>query len=282
MKILIADADEETRLALVEAIAGAAPTAHVVEASNGAELRNALAGEAPDILFIDTVLPDTDGRTISTWRAGQGADSVVVLVADLLTARWSGVARLLDAYDVLLKPLTARNVGHVLQAASLLRRELGLLLVEPGHRTRVLARQMLETTTFRFRVSEALDGRTAVRLAKAQKEKPEAPGFDLAILGSSLTDMPVSEAACRLDALQTGMHIVIAGSAAEEPSAAQLALFGAKAFLRMPFDAADLDRLVYQTFGLWRPYVLEALRSENLRLEAEKQVPAVPKRVALL
>ncbi len=249
-------------------------------------MRAALAGEAPDILFIDTILPDTDGRTITAWREGKGARSVVVLVADLLSARWSGVARVLDAYDVLLKPLSPRNVGHVLQAAAVLCRELTLLLVEPGHRTRVLARQMLETTTFRFRVSEAMDGKTAVRLAKEQTKQQAADGgaagFDLAILGSSIPDMPVSEAACRLDALGAGTRIVIAGGAAEEPSAAQLALFGAKAFLRMPFDAADLDRLVYETFGLWRPYVLEALRSESLRLDAERLAAAVPKRITLL
>lgn len=265
MNILIADADEETRLALVEAIAGAAPDARITEASNGAELRAALAGEAPDILFIDTILPDTDGRMVTAWRLGAGAGSVVVLVADLLASRWSAVARVLDAYDVLLKPLTPRNVGHVLQAAALLRRDLDVLLVEPGHRTRELIRQMLGTTLFRFRVTEALDGRTAVRTARAR-------AFDLMIVGTSITDMPASEAACRLDALDTGARIVMAGSAADEPSAAQLALFGAKAYLRMPFTAPDLDRLVYETFGLWRPYLLEALHAESQRLLAGQAV----------
>lgn len=275
MNILIADADEETRLALVEAIAGLAPESRITEASNGADLRSALSGPAPDILFIDTILPDTDGRMVTTWRAGPGADSVVVLVADLLTSRWSTVARVLDAYDVLLKPLSHRNVGHVLQAAVLLRRNLAVLLVEPGHRTRELARQMLGMTAFRFTVSEAFEGRTAVREAKAR-------AFDLVIVGSSIPDMPATEATCRLDALDTGARLVIAGGAAEEPSAAQLALFGAHAFLRMPFAAPDIDRLVYQTFGLWRPYLLEALRSETLQRDVEREVAGQPRRIVLV
>lgn len=272
MKILVADADEETRLALVEAITAAAPGAQVTEASNGAELRDALAGAGPDILFIDTILPDTDGRKVTAWREGAGARCVVVLVADLLTSRWSTVARLLDAYDVLLKPLSPRNVEHVLQAVPLLRRDLALLLVEPGERTREVARQMLGATAFHFHVTEATDGRSAVRAARGQV-------FDLAIVGSAIPDMPATEAACRLDALGTGARIVIAGNAAEEPTAAQLSLFGVKAYLRMPFDATDLDRMIYGIFGLWRPYLLEALRSESLKRDAERVAAAQPRQI---
>jgi CheY-like chemotaxis protein len=275
MNILVADADEETRLTLVEAIAAIAPSARVTEASHGAELRAALAGTPPDILFIDTILPDTDGRMVTSWREGAGAGCVVVLVADLLASRWSSVARLLDAYDVLLKPVSARSVGHVLQAVPLLRRDLTVLLVEPGERTREVARQMLGATAFRFRIAEAAEGRAAVKAARAQ-------AFDLVIIGSAIPDMPASEAACRLDALATGARIVIAGSAVEEPSAAQLALFGVSAYLRMPFDATDLDRLVYGIFGLWRPYLLDALRSETLRREAERIAAAQPRQVVYL
>lgn len=272
MKILIADADEETRLALVEAIAAADPAAQVTEASQGAELRAALAEPAPDILFIDTILPDTDGRMVSAWREGAGARCVVVLVADLLASRWSAVARLLDAYDVLLKPLSPGNVRHVLQAAPVLRRDLSLLLVEPGQRTRDIIRQMLGATAFRFHVTDAADGRAAVKAAKAR-------AFDLAIVGPAIPDMPPSEAACRLDALGTQTRIVMAGAAAEEPSAARLALFGARAYLRMPFDANDLDRTIYGVFGLWRPYLIEAVRSESLRREAERIAAAQPRQI---
>ncbi len=45
---------------------------------------------------------------------------MIVLVADLLAARWPTIARRLNAYDVLLKPLGQRNVRHVLQAAAFL------------------------------------------------------------------------------------------------------------------------------------------------------------------
>ncbi len=43
MNILIADADEETRLTLLEAIVAVLPDACVREATNGLELRRAIA-----------------------------------------------------------------------------------------------------------------------------------------------------------------------------------------------------------------------------------------------
>lgn len=256
MKILIADADEETRLTLSEAIAAARPHAQIREVTNGSDLRATLRGPAPDILFIDTILPDTNAEIITAWRKGAGADSVVVLVADLLTARWPTIARRLSAYDVVLKPLGERKVGHVLEAAAFLRRELSLLLIEPSAKTRQITRQILATSSFRFGVTEADNGRSAVKIAATRS-------VDLIVVGSAIPDMPPSEVACRIDALGTGARIVMAvGQQQDASSSGKLAMFGASTVLRLPFTATDIDRLVYETFGLWQPYLLEALRKE--------------------
>ena len=47
MNILIADADEETRLTLLEAIVAVLPNACVREATNGPELQRAIAETSP-------------------------------------------------------------------------------------------------------------------------------------------------------------------------------------------------------------------------------------------
>lgn len=249
MEILIADADEEARLALFEAIVGLLPDARVREATNGFELRAAIADASPDILFIDTILPDTSAEMVMTWRDGVGARSVVVFVADLLTARWPAIARRLNAYDVLLKPLDQRKVSHVLQAAAFLGRDLTLLLVEPGLKTRHITRQILDSASFRFQVTEAEDGRGAIRKAAARR-------FDLALIGPSIPDMPPSEVACRIDALETGVRMAMVVRPKDDQQAAKITLFGATTVLHLPFSSTDIDRLVYETFGLWRPYLL--------------------------
>jgi DNA-binding NtrC family response regulator len=261
MHILIADADEETRLVLAEAITAVDPDATVAEVRDGTGLRRALAGRPPDIVFADTVLPETDGAAVLTWRQGPGAASVLVLVADLPTPSWPTIARRLDAYDVLLKPLGTQNVSRVLQAASLLSRQLSLLLVEPNARTRQLAWSALDRATFRFVVTEAADGAAAVRAAKRQS-------YDLVLIDTALPDISALEASCRIDALGTGARIVLAGPPETAPTPGQLSLFGACAFLPMPFTAAHVDGMVYDAFGLWRPYVLTALRQEEVRRAA--------------
>ena len=258
MHILIADADEETRLVLAEAVAAVDPSATVAEVRDGTGLRRALAGTVPDIVFADTVLPETDGASVLTWRRGPGATSVLVLVADLPTPSWPTIARRLDAYDVLLKPLGTQGVARVLQAATYLRREISLLLVEPSARTRQLAWSALDRATFRFVVTEAADGAAAVRAARRQ-------AYDLVLIGTALPDITALEACCRIDALGTGARIVLAGLPETAPTPGQLTLFGARAFLPMPFSAAHVDGMVYDAFGLWRPYVLKALREEEVR-----------------
>ncbi len=262
MNILIADADEETRLTLLEAIVAVLPNACVREATNGPELQRAIAETSPDILFVETILPGTNAETIITWRANAGRRSVIVLVADLLAARWPTIARRLNAYDVLLKPLGQQNVRHVLQAAAFLCRDLTLLFVEPGSKTRQVAQQIFAATSFRFLVIEAKDGRTAVQAAATQP-------IDLVAIGPSIPDMPPSEVACRIDALGRGARIIMMVGHNEETPASKLSLFGASTTLRLPFTATDIDRAVYETYGLWQPYLLEALRKEYDRHEAD-------------
>jgi len=265
MNILIADADEETRLALVETIAAARPDARVVETRDGRELQAALAGAAPDILFIDTILPGADATAIMAWRETVGARTVVVLVADLLADHWSGIARRIDAYDVMLKPLTARGVDRVLQAAAVLRRGLSLLFADPSGRTRALAGHVLQRSLFAFSVTEAEGGAAALRAVRIQ-------GFDLVLVSFGLVDMPALEVACRIGALHPGTRIVMVGRLSEAMTPARLTLFGARAFLPMPFTAADVDRLTYEVFDLWQPYLVKALREEEAKRHEESQV----------
>ncbi len=271
MVILIADADEETRLALAEAIAVIDGTAQVIEVCDGAELQSALTGSTPDVVFIDTILPGTDAAAIMAWRQTAGLRTVVVLVADLLSRRWSNIARCINAYDVILKPLDVRSVERVLRAAPHLRRDLSLLLVQPSGRARDLTLQVLEGSLFTISTIEADAGAIALRTTRMRS-------FDLAFVSFGIADMPALEVACRIDAQHPGTKIVLIGRRSDAMTAAQLALFGAQAYLPMPFTAADVDRLVYEVFGLWQPYLVKALREEEgkFMLDAARPALAVP------
>lgn len=265
MDILIADADEETRLALVEAITAVAPNARIAETRDGHELQAALVSTAPDILFIDTILPGADAATIMTWREAAGAQTVVVLIADLLADRWSRIARCIDAYDVILKPLSTQSVCRVLQATVFLKHNLRLLFVEPQERTRVLAGHIFQRSLFGFSVTAVENGAAALRAARLQS-------FDLAFLSFGVIDVPALEIACRINSQYPTTKIIMLGRKADAISPAQLALFGAHAFLALPFTASDVDRLVYEVFDLWQPYLVKALRDEEAKQAPAQQI----------
>lgn len=257
--IVIADADEEVRLTLCESVARADPRATVIEASDGMELDRALKRGGIDILFVDVVLPMTNGADVLGWRAAAGQNSLIVLVSDLLAPGWPSVAKKIGAYDVILKPLGDHHIRRVVEASRILRRRLNLLVVDPGRETRSLIQRLLRRSQFSLNIREAEGGHTAVGLVRRQD-------FDLAIIAMECTDHPALEVACRINDLRPQTKIVLIGRAIEPAVMKQLGTFGVSTFLRKPFGFAEIDRMLHEVFGLWRPYLLNALQMEERRL----------------
>ncbi|MBB5765265.1 response regulator [Methylorubrum rhodesianum] len=255
--ILIADPDEETRLALAEAVGRADPAARVIEAADGSALNRALADSPVDLLFVDVLLPQTNGADIRRWRETGNPQGLVVLVTDMLAPRWSATARRVGAYDVILKPLGDLHIGRLLAARRILSRSLDCLVVDPGQATRTLVRKLLGQSHFSFRIREAAGGRDAVRLI-------ERDPVDLAIIEMSLPDYPALEVACRINDRRPETRILMTGPRIEEGVQRQLTTFGASGFLPKPFQFFDIDKAVHESFGLWQPYLINALRRESL------------------
>jgi len=258
--ILVADPDEETRLALVEAVQRIAPDAVVIEAADGGALDRLLAESKVDVLFIDVGLPQTNGADIARWRRTGNPQGLIVLVTDMLAPRWSSVATRLGAYDVILKPLRDAHIARVLEAARVIARRLDLLVVDPGRATRALIRKLLGQSHFTFNILEAAGGHEAVRVT-------ERRGIDLAIIEMTLPDYPALEVACRINDRHPGARLLMTGPAMEEGMRRQLATFGASGFLRKPFRFFDVDKAVHESFGLWHPYLINALRREEALAE---------------
>ncbi len=254
--ILVADPDEETRLTLVEAVQRIVSDAAVLEAADGPALHRLLAHSHVDVLFIDVGLPETNGADIARWHRTGNPQGLIVLVTDMLAPRWPSVATRLGAYDVILKPLGDIHIARVLDAARVIARRLDLLVVDPGRATRALIRKLLGQSHFTFNVLEATGGQEAVRMT-------ERRGIDLAIIEMGLPDYPALEVACRINDRHPGARLLMTGAAMEEGMRRQLATFGASGFLKKPFRFFDVDKAVHESFGLWHPYLINALRRED-------------------
>ena len=263
--ILVADPDEESRLALVEAVRRRDPDADVIEAVDGVALDRALATTHVDVLFIDVLLPQTNGADIARWRSSDNPHGLIVLVSDMLAPGWPSIAKRLGAYDVIVKPLGDLHIARVLDASRIIARRLDLLVVDPGPATRRLIRKLLGQSHFSFRILEAAGGLEAVRLTERQR-------IDLAIIEMNLPDYPALEVACRINGQHPGARLLMTGATVEEGVRRQLATFGASGFLKKPFRFFDVDKAVHESFGLWHPYLINALQREEASAAASEAV----------
>src|SRR5215208_7771436 len=68
-----------------------------------------------DIGFIDRRLPGFDGREVQNWASTSRQRSMFVLVSDRLVPKWSEIATLINAYEVMLKPFNESHVENLLK-----------------------------------------------------------------------------------------------------------------------------------------------------------------------
>jgi CheY-like chemotaxis protein len=115
VKILIADDDRLTRAMLTDVLTELGHT--VVQAENGAEAVVLCAGEAPDLLVLDFLMPKLSGLdALLEIRRGRKVPAI------MLTAINEGSLRGLDGVDqvevLLQKPVTKRALERAIASAT--------------------------------------------------------------------------------------------------------------------------------------------------------------------
>ncbi|MGH9746162.1 MAG: sigma-54-dependent transcriptional regulator [Candidatus Acidiferrales bacterium] len=129
--ILIVDDEASARYGTRRALEG---NYRVVEADSAVTARVALAGERPDLILLDMVMPGEDGLSFLRWMRDNGHETPVLVVSALDTAKTAVEALQNGASDYIVKgfdiaELRAR-VGNILKLTELgmenarLRREL--------------------------------------------------------------------------------------------------------------------------------------------------------------
>ncbi|RVU19333.1 response regulator [Methylobacterium oryzihabitans] len=256
LAVLIAEADGASRQSVAAMVRSDAPGTAVTEVGDGPAFERALAAP-PDVIFLDVTLPGLNGASLAEWRRQAGAGKVVVLFSDLLSPHWHTTAARLGVYDVLIKPLTGQQIHNVLAAARVIRRPLNLLVVDPNRATRSVIRRLLDQSHFSFGIVEAESGRRALDLVAGQS-------FDLAIVDTGLTDCPALEVACQIEARRPGIKLILMGVGLAGQTR-RLSAFGVSGVLSKPFQFIDVDQTIHAAFGLWHPYLINALQADRTR-----------------
>jgi CheY-like chemotaxis protein len=171
LRVLVADSVASDRFALGAILRRIEPTIEILEAPNGAVAERLLRERNVDIGFIDRRLPGFDGREVQNWASTSDSRSMFVLVSDRLVPKWSEIATLINAYEVMLKPFNESHVENLLKVFWRLNRSADVLLVDRSRTARKIIRDMLERTRFNFRVDETDTGATALRAGVAGRRR---------------------------------------------------------------------------------------------------------------
>ncbi len=251
LRVLVADSVASDRFALGAILRRIEPTIEILEAPNGAVAERLLRERNVDIGFIDRRLPGFDGREVQTWASTSDNRSMFVLVSDRLVPKWSEIATLINAYEVMLKPFNESHVENLLKVFWRLNRSADVLLVDRSRTARKIIRDMLERTRFNFRVDETDTGANALRAVKAS-------AFDIVLVDAGVDGGMGAEAACRVARDAPGSKVVLIGGADMRTSRSALTQFDLSGFILKPFDGAVLESALHDVLKLWRPYRLNA------------------------
>ena len=251
LRVLVADSVASDRFSLGAILRRIEPTIEILEAPNGAVAERLLRERNVDIGFIDRRLPGFDGREVQNWASTSDRRSMFVLVSDRLVPKWSEIATLINAYEVMLKPFNESHVENLLKVFWRLNRSADVLIVDRSRTARKIIRDMLERTRFNFRVDETDTGANALRAVKAS-------AFDIVLVDAGVDGGMGAEAACRVARDAPGSKVVLIGGADMRTSRSALTQFDLSGFILKPFDGAVLESALHDVLKLWRPYRLNA------------------------
>ena len=250
LRVLVADAVDADRMSLGSILRRIQRNVELVEARNGPLAERVLRERNIDIAFIDRRLPGFDGREVQNWSK-TGHRSMFVLISDKLVPRWCEIATLINAYEEMLKPFNESHVENLLKVFTQLHREKRVLVVDKSRTARKIIRDMLEKSSFHFRVDETDTGANALRAV-------EDAAFDVVLCDSEVDNGMGAEAACRLARVAASTKVMLICGADMKTSRAALTQFDLAGSIAKPFDLPTLESALHDVLKLWRPYRLNA------------------------
>ena len=112
IKVLIADAGEETRALLCDALQAEGDMEIVGTASDGAEALTLLEREDPDVLLLDLVLPRVDGLEVLRRMGETGARAAAIVVSAFYNQQMITRSAELGAWYFIPKPCDAAAIAE--------------------------------------------------------------------------------------------------------------------------------------------------------------------------
>lgn len=247
LRVIIADASELARERLRSAVLMAEPHASIEISDDARDTESALLSSRFDLAFIDMRLPGGGADTVSRVKAA-GCPSLLAMTVPLVGPSSIDAGRKAGAFEVLCKPVEEAEIAALIRTLRRMTQPMTALIVSQSEATREVVYSMLETARFSFDILEAEDW---VGMQKALT----SGSVDLMMLDFDVKKIDALELLCRAQNSHPQTPVLMM-QALDQPTRAQAArYFGAKAVLKKPFFAPDLDRALFDAWSLAYPAI---------------------------
>jgi two-component system, chemotaxis family, chemotaxis protein CheY len=221
----------------------------IIETDTGEEALAIMQSAKVDIIFCDIQLPGISGpEALAHAYGNRDQRPFMVLMSGKKGEAIHDMGRRIGVYEFMGKPFRAGDVIHAIQAFDRLKQVARVLVIDDSATVRRLMSRILDRSQFHIDLHEACSGAEALRLAKSAS-------FDVIFCDFNMPGLDGVETAGLLLRLNPSAQIVLIST--EQPSSlVRSAQFvGAFAFLKKPFDAADIDAVMHDAFALKRPSI---------------------------
>ncbi len=252
IKILIADASPVIRRVMAAVISTLVPGATIVESASGPEAFAALKDGSFQIAFVDMDLPDMNGAEAVARAREAGARPFVTLMAQEILPGWVRLAREIEAYEFLEKPVEDEDVRQIVANYLRMKEPCRVLVADYSKTVRHLIRKVLAQSRFGMGVDVVDNGELAIGLLKQQS-------YDVIFLDYDMPGLDGLETACLVQEVCPSARIVMVSASENEEVERAARYFGAADFLKKPFYPTEIDRALHLAFDLPLPSLLETL-----------------------
>jgi CheY-like chemotaxis protein len=270
IKMLTADDSRAVRLILREAAEDAAVPVEIIEACNGRECADCLAGTEIDLAFVDIYMPLISGLE-ALWEArNQGIRTFVTLMSASQNTRFIELARKLRAYEFLFKPFGRNAVSDIIKSYTRLSLPRRALVVDDSASVRKVVHKVLVGSLFRHDVTEASDGEAALAFCRTSK-------FDIVFLDCNMPGLNGLQTLENLVAREPQIKVVMISGEWNEVQEREALRRGAIGFLHKPFYPGDVDTLLHDLYEICSPH----LTSEETSLISQFDIAIIGRTISI-
>jgi CheY-like chemotaxis protein len=246
IRMLVADDSHSVQLFFKDIADQSHMSIELVTASTGRECMDLLSKGVINLAFINVNMPEISGMEAVGRARGLGDKTFVVLMSAKVTEPRLELARQLGAYEYLVKPFTAADVGSILKTYKQVMVRMATLIVDDSRTIRRVIRQVLENGIFKLSIEEAVNGEIALQRFKTGS-------YDIVFLDYAMPGLNGIETLDAILARQPKAKVIMISAMHDENLESQALAHGAIAFLPKPFFSVDVSRAIHKALDLKMP-----------------------------